>query len=503
MPLAQQPPISLGVGDMIGIGIGANLKTQWGGGSEIAPPPPPPPPSEPTPTELPVLATARWHPEFSDVTTSAGRVVTATDLRGLAGLTEGAAGIGPKAMTDAIGRKFWRFEGTEFLNVATALVSDSRNVSVFMVGRVPRHPASYNRYLSLGNRAAGTQRNTLGGALDSRIYNRSAGHVQSFGKVGYTAPSGGEWLVPGAQLQVMGAATSSSGTRLFLNERFADVAIPYNQTNIAGAEIGRYAWSPSSSGNWGVFDLYELVFFAPGLSHADALAVSTTLMNAHNIVPVEHQLVLEGDSIMQGTGEVTEHLSAAAILTNPGEALVPANWRVINKGLSGNDLGDLVLKRDAANGWASQVLPGRNVMAFEIGRNDWNSTTAAQHYTNVVGYLNSASTGVLQRGWEVRALANIATAPGMMPQTEAHRAALKAPQFLSDTASGAGQAFDGKVSVVSTDLIEHAGQSVFRTSDDAQDTTYYAGDNTHPNILGARVRATGGDTPQHGIVAGL
>ncbi|SNR72018.1 SGNH/GDSL hydrolase family protein [Puniceibacterium sediminis] len=485
---------------MIRLGTGLRFDTPGASAPQITPPPP-----VAAPAQLPVAATARWHPGFSDVTTAQGRIVSASDLAGLAGLTEGGAGIGPREMTDGLGRKFWRFTGAEFLNVAAGLVCDTRNMSAFMVGRVPRHPASWNRYFSIGNVAQGSAVNTLNAPLESRSVSQSAGHISTFGKNAYTAASGAEWMVPGAQMQVIGTATEASGSRLFLNERFVDVAAAYNATGVSGAEIGRYAWSPGASGKWGIFDLYELVVFSPGLDQSDALAVSQALMQAHGISPVEHQLVLEGDSIMQGTDAVTEALSAAAILTDPGASHVPGNWRVINKGISGNQVSDLVIKRDTSNSWTEQLLPGRNVMAFEIGRNDFVSggQSAAQHYANVVAYLNSASTGILQRGWSVRAMANIAGSPSNMPEITAHRAALRAAQFLTDTASGPGQAFADQVSIVSTDLIEQGGQSVFLTSDDAADTTYYAGDSTHPGPLGARLRVTGGDTPQYGVAAGL
>jgi len=465
-------------------------------------------PVNPTPTgpvDLPFAPTTRWHPEHSDITLAEGRVVAASDLSGLADVSEGAAGIGPRAMTDGNGKRFWRFEGDAFLNVASGLVSNSRDMSVFMVGRVPRHPTSWNRYFSIGNRAQGSQINTGNAPLESRIVGQSAGHLSSFGKNAYTAASGAEWMVPGAQMQVMGSVTSAAGSRLFMNERFVDVATPYANTGIVGGEIGRYAWSPGSSGNWGVFDLYEMVVFSPALTHTEGLSVSQTLMQAHGIVPVQNQLVLEGDSIMQGTDEVTPHLSAAALLTDPGASLVGPEWRVFNKATSGNQVSDLEIKRDTAHSWSQQILPGQNVLAFEIGRNDFavGSQSAAQHYANVVTYLNTADKGVLQRGWTVRAMANIAGSPNHMPKITQYRDAIRSSAFLTDTASGTGQPFDGKVSVVSTDLITHNGEPVFLDVDDAANTTYYVGDSTHPGILGAQIRVTGGDTPEHGIAAGL
>ena len=127
----------------------------------------------------------------------------------------------------------------------------------------------------------------------------------------------------------------------------------------------------------------------------------------------------------------------------------------------------------------------------------------AQHYANVVAYLNMPVTGVLQRGWSVRAMANIASSSTLMPMVTAHRAALRNPQFLTDTASQPGGVFAGRVAVVATDLIEHAGARRFIDAAAAGYTAYYAGDSTHPGVLGARIRVTGGDTPQHGVAAGL
>ncbi|WP_394155633.1 hypothetical protein [Loktanella salsilacus] len=110
---------------------------------------------------------------------------------------------------------------------------------------------------------------------------------------------------------------------------------------------------------------------------------------------------------------------------------------------------------------------------------------------------------MLQRGWSVRAMANIASSPALMPQIEAQRSALRSAQFLSDTGAQAGGPFAGRVSTVSTDLIAHNGAQRFATSDAAADQAYYAGDSTHPGVLGAQVRVTGGDTPAYGVAAGL
>lgn len=490
------------------IGVNTGLRFMPSGGQE-APAYIPEIPTLPTPPsapDLPVAPTARWHPQFSQTTTSAGQVVTATDLQGHAGVSEGAAGAGPQAMTDAQGRKFWRFSGAEFLNVAAELVSDARDMSVFMVARVPRVGIKNNMF-GLGARALSSHVNTNGTVLDVRSLNDQAGFIYAFGKSAATAAANSEWMIPGAQKQVIAVNSKSDGQRVFINERSADLNRAFNITGAVGAEIGRYPFSPGSAGNWGVFDLYEMAVYAPGMTDAQALSVSEAMMAAHEVAPIQHQLVLEGDSITQGTDLVTEHFSCAAILTEPGSGRIPAGWRVTNYGVSGNQVPDLVNRRDASDGWANKPLPGQNVMAFEIGRNDWptggGGQTVEQHYDNVVAYLNTPASGVLQKGWSARVMVNIASATTLMPQITAHRAALRDPQFRIDTASDTGQAFAGKVSLVSSDLIEHEDETRFADEADSSNTTYYAGDNTHPSVLGAVIRMTGGDTPQHGVVSGL
>ena len=456
---------------------------------------------------LPVTPHARRHPAFSAVTQSGGRVVSASDLMGIADVTEGGAGIGPKAMTDAAGNKFWRFEGEAFLTVANSLATNRGASAVFMVGRFHRINNKCPVF-SLGNQASATKAEML----SVQVLNKSAPLLRSFRNYprDATSPNANRTVV-GSQMQVVGCASRGSGgggTSIWLNKDRLD-----NGRNDAGsqtgAEIGRNAGTPGVSGNWGTFDLYDMVVYTQALSNADGLAIVTALQAAYTIPDVTAQLILEGDSITQGTGLVTPGIACSMVLTEPGTTYIPAHWRVVNMGTSGNQVTELVLRRDATGGWPELTLPGgpsANIVAFEIGRNDWvaGNQSTAQHYANVVDYLNTPTTGILQRGWAVRAMANIAGPTSLNDvYVYPHRALLRNPQFLADTLSGLGQTFEGRVSIVSTDLIEYAGETRFFDDTDAIDTTYYAGDSTHPNILGAQVRITGGDTPQYGVAYGL
>lgn len=468
--------------------------------------------SGPTLATLPVTPTSRWHPGVSTVTESGGRVVSATDLQGLAAVTEGGAGIGPRAMTDALSRKLWRFEGAEFLNVASALTGVSnRAVCVFIVGRVHRAGSvPTNNIFGLGNVAGGTALNTGNAQMTAAVTTNSAPWLRCHSVAGSAASINRPYLIPGAQVQVMSCnsrATASGGTRIMINERASDdlaQATTLVASN-AGAEIGRYPFSPGTSGNWGQFDLYEMVIYSGTLTNAQQDAVQAALVANYGIVPITNQLVLEGDSITQGTGVVTSGISSGMTVAEPGAGLIPANYRVLSVGTSGNQVSNLVTRRDAANSWTGALLPGQNVVAFEIGRNDFGAggLSAAQHYTNVVAYLNTTSTGVLQRGWTARELVNIATSAAVQTSVESYRALIRQAQFLTDTLTGAGQAFDGKLTLIDTDLIQDSGQTIFQTAADAADNTYYNGDSTHPNVLGRLLRVNGGDTPSRGIAWGL
>ena len=497
---------------MIGVGAGVsylrdNGPAPTGGGQAGGGPTGPG--SGPSVTALPVTATARWHAAASTVSADAGRVTAASDLQGLAAAVAGGPGIGPLALTDALGQPFWRFEGDEYLTIAQDLVLSARDMTVFMVGRFHRI-SNKCPVFSLGAEAFGNGANTVRPVLEASSISQGAPILRGFARPSNGLDPGAEWMVPGSQMQVAGVtgrANADGGTQIWINEHSLSTVQPYNTVGVAGAEIGRYARSPGASGSWGTFDLYEMVVIDRQVTAAEGDAITAALMAGYSIPSVAHQLVLEGDSIMQGTGDVTSGLAAGMIVSAPGTGRLGADWRVINMGTSGNQIGNLLTRRDLADGWAAQTLPGsaRNVMAFELGRNDFGvgSQTGASHYVNMVDYIAHVTDGVLARGWEVRLMANIASGASLQPNIEAFRTLIRDPQFSVDTDTDASGAYAGQLSVIDTDLITDRGGTVFFDTGDASDQTYYAGDSTHPNITGAILRLTGGDDPNRAVFAGL
>lgn len=458
-------------------------------------------------TTLPLTPAARWHPDFSTVTLDGTRVATATDLTGLAGVSAGT-GEGPVEMTDGLGRKFWRFDGASFLTVADSLVIGSRSMAVFMVGRFHRIGVVSDVF-SLGSATAGTASNANGSALLARRTNQGMPLLQGFSKPSTTNYPEPDMMVTGSQMQVVGMtgrANADGGSTLWVNDSRISAPQPLNRPGVAGAEIGRYAFAPGAAGNWGAFDLYELVVCDTNLTDAEGDSLTSALMTGYNIPTITNQLVLDGDSITQGTGEVTPALSAGMILTDPGDPQIGSSWRVVNLAASGSRMPNLLSRRDAALSWPDIKVPGgQNVLAFEIGRNDMSptfATTPTELRNAVVAYLTddfgTTTNSVLDRGWDVRILANIASSIDYEGVIGSFRSLIRDPSFAVAIGGQASQ-----VTIIDTDLITVSGDTVFANAADASDVTYYAGDSTHPNIEGATARATGGDDPSRGIAAGL
>lgn len=220
---------------MLGIGVGLRFPVPHAGGL---------PPALPGAQPLPITPAARWHPQFSQVGISNGRVVTATDLQGLAGLT--ASGGGPRAMTDGLGRSFWRFEGNQALEAANTLSMLVNAFAVFMVVRSHRC-SIYNPFFDIGTPAQGNAVNALSGVISTG----SAANLRTLGNYprDSTTP-GSEHTVVGSQMQVIGVASRSAplgSQALFHNGNRLDVGRAGSTNPRLGAMIG-YAANASQGG---------------------------------------------------------------------------------------------------------------------------------------------------------------------------------------------------------------------------------------------------------------
>lgn len=456
-------------------------------------------PGGPAPAALPATALlARWHAQFSGVTESDGKVTQVNDLIGPAHATNGS-GEGPLLMTDAAGRRFLRFNQTAWMAFITAAGLNSRALSCWFVGR--HHQAVSTSFISMyGNTGAATLNASVSGSIAPFL----RGHAAS----ATAAASGKERLICGSQLQVLGVTsgtTAGGGQRLFVNESHSgDLAQATSQvqdgTTIAiGGEIGRYAHIPGASGTWAAMDMYEMVLYGGKQSNADAAATSAALMAAYGIAPIIDAVTIEGDSIHAGfrnnpmnPGEIPSGSNIAMQMAPP-----PAT-RVVNVASSGSTGATLLTRRDAANSIhqsTSMLLSGTNKLVVMVGRNDITTTPSTTAIgdavldaanSGTIALINTPAGGYLQRGYaRVLVGVNIAVGSNIEIANNQIRTRLRAAQFLTDTLSGAGQSYEGKVGLVDYPAVVVSGSgTIFDTTADASDLGWYVTGFTHPNVAG-------------------
>lgn len=462
-------------------------------------------------TALPVTPTVRFHPEFSTVTLGGdGRISSISDLMNLAGMT-GSTGDGPIEGKDALGRRYWDFNtdpegtGTHWMTIATALASlSSQGMSVFVVGRFFSQQSG--TILSLG--INGSSPPNTGGAV-ARLTGPGNGLQQRPHAAGITAGSSSTKV--GTQLAVVGwclRPTASGGVRIFYN-RNARAPGTVSQVTLAtanGAEFGRDANSPA--GTYLNAHIYEIIVYQ-GFNPSDATvdAIPVALADTWGIADITHDVIVEGDSITAGIHD----RGIARWLSEPGSAsALPAYTRVNMSARSGSGFTktttqDPTYRRDLANGamGAQFFLAGDTPeLTIQIGRNDiTDDATADAAYNELVAYLYTTTTGVLQRGFRVVVGANIAEGStlGITSSVLRLRNKILNAQFLTDVHANTGQTYEGKVKIANLGAITFSPKgTVFNDLADTTDTDIYQADGLHPTILGEQLEVSGGDTPQNG-----
>lgn len=436
---------------------------------------------------MPITVRGRWSANHSTVTLASGRVEEATKTEGASAgpLVRDPAAPGPLELTDGLGRKFWRFDNTAVLQERLLTLS-TRNCTIIMVGRrISRGPASPS-YMSLGY-VGGAPQSTNGAWLRTT----SASSVAHFLRgAGQTPQSTERWkVVHGMQLQVFGVSGSAGAPIWRVNQlSAAGTTALWNATG-TGFELARNSDVPEASGSRATFDLYELIV-TDAMTAGEMDTAWANLQAAYGIANINDQLVLEGDSITYGwSGSVVAvglGESVGELLGAPGGPVaIPNSWRITVSAVNGNTVSNLVTRRDAADSVISMPLQGlgQNVVSVQIGVND--SGPGSSIVSAIVALLNTTTTGYLQRGWNVLMHTNVAV--GQVDEQAIGvdiRAGLQAAQFLTDTLSNTGQAFEGKVEINPLHLWQVSGNEIFNVSADATDTAYYQADALHPNPTG-------------------
>lgn len=493
-----------------------SLAPRYGGGT-----PAPTPAPGVAATTFATAPAVQYHPHAQAGTvTKSGSVITACpDLQGLAALSA-VAGTGPVEMTDALGRKFWRFEGTKFAQIAAAYAANTRACSIVFVGRNHRAPgAADHNILSLGLNGSAPPATTTGplcvSGAGSAVSRAPVPRPQGF--LAATDATNKKNVVVGSQMQVLAVAartTANGGQRVYVNNNAASVAQSSTSAATAGAELGRMA---SSGSGFGMFDLYEIALWADEPSNAVMDARVAAAVTNWSIPAITGTLILDGDSRFSGHTTVSMGQTVGMVLTDPGAELVSTSLRVINIAVSGAQVPNLVARRDETNGiYASdmQLASGVKRVVFMIGVNDVGASGNANYptfasgttgrgddvYAAVVALIYNGTTGYLDRGFEVVSCVEMASSnAALMVSTGQKRTRERAAAFLTDCLAGSGELYDGKLSRLEFPLATIGGTTLFDTTVNAANTTYYNADGIHPNNTGAAAMVTGGDTPQYGL----
>lgn len=406
--------------------------------------------------------------------------------------------VGPAQMTDALGRKFWRFSGSHLLRISDTLIFTKRNCAMLVIGR---------------NHRANTTSAVLGGQgqstamLEATWASSRMPVPRVFNKAYTTLDATYNNLIVGSQLHLIGAA--SSGTRVIhlMNDKDGSTTQVGTDATCNGGFIG--GTSTGANGEW---DVYEVAIWNTNQTDANIKAQRDLMFANWGLTTVTSQVVTMGDSITKGVTGVDSGSVPSVRIAEPGMGYIPDGCRVVNVGSGGQTINDAVSERDAANTFTQFTLAGgaaNNKILFHMGTNDMGAIggtqTAAAVYAEVVALLNSASpSGYLQKGWKVYVANNTAADDSTKAvQIPALRALYNDPQFLTDTLSNTGQTYDGLVKVIQTHLITKSPDgTIFDTQADAQSLVYYK-DGLHPNEAGNDVLVSGGDTPQYGFGAGI
>lgn len=452
----------------------------------------------------------QWHSAYG--VTAAGspsRVTAVVDQKGVANLSEGLDATslgGPEVVTDGLGRPVWEFSGDAYLNVANTFSATQQSFGVVAVIQYPRTLGGYP-FFSFGNVTNGTPCNTGAANLG---FGTPEAFVRGSTISASSAASNKHMIIAGAQVQVVAMFSQAGKQRLYVNNEVCEVAVTVLNATGTGAEIGRYSNSPGTKtganyndGSWFQGSVYEIMTFKGALSDAAMDAIVAATVTNWGITAVTSQVVMDGDSITQGA-TVKPNYVPSALLCKPGvSGTVPAYVRVLNKGTNGDKVPQLVAKRDASNSiYGLTKLSGKNIILFEIGRNDMAGGTpdsAATCYSNIVAYLHTTTTGVLERGWEVIAGVNIATSNGAIQgRIDSLRVLMRdIATFRTDTT-----ATSATLTLADFPLITLSAVTLFNTTGDAGSGTYYSGGGgTHLTAAGNYYKVYGGDDASKGMAA--
>jgi hypothetical protein len=461
----------------------------------------------------------RWAADFSTLTTTTdggGRTVVTqiNDMVASAHLATTTAPESPVLMTDPQGRKFLRFNNAAWMAFTTATAMDYKAVCLYFVGRVHRLYAGGSSIASMIY---------LNGYTTHAHMNVAISQTTPFLRMVNSATSsatGRNKMVVGSQLQVLCTrSTTTIAARINGDQITITGAATAGTQGSPGGLVGAASTTPTASTSGG-FDLYEIAGYTGIISDADVTANCNTYMTYYNIAAITRSIALEGDSRTFG------YAAAVGGITGGNASLIPSgnslsttlallssnnDVRIVSIAATGNRIDDLVTQRDQANNMVSStggyVSGWQNDIHFLVGTNDQAQATASgtpvwttaintaaradeamdRATWGMIPYVNTTTTGLLQRGMRVYVSTEIArTTSADMVAIDQFRTRVSAGAFLTSVDAHVGGTYDGKVIVNQLDDWTDGGNTVFSTLADASDTAYYASDALHLTAEGTR-----------------
>lgn len=359
----------------------------------------------------------------------------------------------PTAGTDSAGRPIVQFlveqttANSDTMTVASGVTFNAQAVSVFIAARI--HYGVNSNPFGLSN-YAGTNAHLrfVSGSANTAPQTLYANSRNS-GLAADMHPT---------VLSVVSGATVVLGMGPDLISGLASVTA---DTDCLGAQIGAYNGAGFQS-----MDVYEVLVYNAALSTQDAAAARAYLAAkyATRTAPWTKSIVFEGDSITQGTGPIQLRGYPSMVLRSSTD-----DWRQTNIGASGLNLASMTARAAATDGYKRANT--RNVLMVQIGRNDAavGGATGQAMYNSLVTYVQAR----VAAGWEVWVGTAIASNGTLQPILDDYNTRIRA----------------GIVAAGANRVVDFAALPQFDATADASNTTYYQGDQTHPNAAGAQLLA--------------
>ena len=464
---------------------------------------------------------------FSAVTTTTdggGRTVLTqmNDMIAAAHLTSSGTEH-PVLMTDRQGRPFWRFNSLAWASFVTASAINYQSNCLYFVGRMHR-PSNLNSGV--------TNIIYLAGYATHAHMNVAPTNTTPFLRLvnGNTQNNvGREKAIAGSQLQVL-VVRSNGGSGSAISVGVNQDLLTISGFAAVGSGSGGQIGAAAGGANLGGFDLYEIAGYTSGFANTDINGTVPgdpvnggnvgKLMAFYNIAPITRSIALEGDSRSFGYGNgatAADYGNGAVIPSGDCLAVQLAmnssnnDVRIVSVAATGNRIDDLVTQRDTLrsiqNSTGGFVSGWQNDIHFLVGTNDqiqplasgtpvWTTlpSTAARADEamdratwGMIPYINTTTTGLLQRGMRVYVSTEIAkNAAADMVALNQFRTRVSDPAFLTSCDAHAGGTYPGKVIVNALDAWTDGGSTVFSTQADAADTIYYNNDGLHLRAEGTR-----------------